>query len=212
MSSISAVAAAAAAAAAASDMSHCASWQVLSNLALSLHSEAVAQYNAKNATAFRALGQLFLSVINDVDALASTQAERLIGALWLVLFLNFFSSRFLLRWSCIGNIPFLCSCGGARCVPADQPLCTATLTRNAQGRPFSVAAPQHGTCCCACLVVDPPPPLSTSDIISFFLLYACALCTCTRLLDPSRSRVRRQQVIVGGRSCRRHAARQPFPA
>ena len=53
--------------------------QVLSNLALALHAEAVAAYGAKNGTWLAEVGALFLQAVRDVDALAATQDQRLLG-------------------------------------------------------------------------------------------------------------------------------------
>ena len=53
--------------------------QVLSNLALDLHATAVAQYNAKNLSGFRDTATKFRTLISDLDALAASEQERLIG-------------------------------------------------------------------------------------------------------------------------------------
>ena len=53
--------------------------QVLSNLIYSLHEEASAAYNKSNVTHFRQVGKIFLQVVSDVDSLAATQDQRLLG-------------------------------------------------------------------------------------------------------------------------------------
>ena len=54
--------------------------QVLTNLALELHQEAVVAFQNKNATQLRTIGSTFLGLIDDVDSLAAAQDQRLIGS------------------------------------------------------------------------------------------------------------------------------------
>jgi len=54
--------------------------QVLSNLALDLHTQAVSAFNTANLSALESLSEQFLSVVSDVDSLAATQNQRIIGA------------------------------------------------------------------------------------------------------------------------------------